>query len=341
MAFDCEPRSRGRAAAALVTSLLVFAACSPAAGAVTAAQRRAWAETRAQCPALANLDFARLGADDDTWRGQARQLLRASDQPQLGDTDMVIRFYAPPGFGGSASTWTLARRVAGAWRFRREEQTLPPAMPAPPDPHVIDMRARRTQSPIVVTEGPLESQRAEGLEAALADPCLAREPDSASAVLSLRDNHDQACMDGATFLLQIERAEGVRTFAHVCATHWRAGEIMRALESAHVTTTTYLTPLILVDAQNNNVPQADAPPPRTLTVVGDLGAPAMSFSINGAQVFEGARGAGDATWQIYPPIGGSPVSLEFRIEGCATPLIGELGEGQTTICVHGCGLQLD
>jgi hypothetical protein len=332
--------------AAILTVSLTFGAGAAPAAAVTAAQQRAWAETRAQCPGLANVDFARLSADDGTWRGQVRDLLRATDQPQLGDADIVIRFHAPPGFGGASSTWTTARRVNSVWWFTREERALTTASPEPPAPNVIDMRASRPRSPIVTTEGRLAAEKAAAIEAALADPCLAREPDSAPAMLPIRGGHDEICMDGAPFFLQIERAEGVRTFAHSCMTRWRAGEIMRALESAageagKVTTTSGLTPLIFVDAQHHDVPESEAPPPRALIVSGDYAGRAMSFSINGEQVFEGTREAGGAAWTVFPPLGVSQVSLEFHIQDCMEAFAGELGEGETRIRVRGCRMQLN
>lgn len=316
-------------------------------GAVAYADTGQWRETRRLCPALRNVDFARLNADaGDDWRGEARRMLRATDRPELGDADLVLRFYASPGFGGTSSTWTTARRVAGAWRVEREDRPLTSAGPPAYDPFRIDMRASRPRSPIILREGPLDPAFAGPLEAALSDPCLDREPDTAPAALPLRGGRLDLCMDGAPFYLQIERATGVRTFVHVCEPRWRAGEIMRILETAPTvveqsTISNALTPLILVDTQGRNVPEAEAPGPVTLSITGALGVRAVRLEVNGDVVYDAVPPA-TPIWTIWQPIGDPAPSYQVSVAGCTTSVDGALPApgGTISIAVTGCRLHL-
>lgn len=305
-------------------------------------------QTRAMCPALRDVDFRRLNMGWDAGMlAQARAMLRAGERPDLDGAEIVIRFHAPSGFGGAQSTWTTARRSGGEWRFVREDYPLTGAPPPPYDPYVIDMRARRPQSPIVVTEGALESERGARIDAALADPCLAREPDTAPAALPLRGGESDVCYDGALFFMQIERAEGVRTFAHVCETRWRAGEIMQMLDGARgaggqVTVTNALTPLILIDAGGRDVPEADAPSPVRLTLTGDVAGREVSLSDGEGVRFQGRliAQAGVVSWRVYPPLGAPAPTFELAFAGCAEPLRFTLPQTDTEISVHGCRLTL-
>lgn len=316
-------------------------------GSVAYADARQWRETRRLCPALRDVDFARLNSDaGDDWRSEVRRMLRANASPQLGDADLILRFHAPPGFGGTSSTWTTARRVAGAWRVQREDRPLTSAGPPPYDPFRIDMRSSRPRSPIIVREGPLDPAYTEVLEDALSDPCLDREPDAAPAALPLRGGDLDICMDGASFFLQIEHAARVRTFVHVCEPRWRAGEIMRILESAPTiaeqsTVSNALTPLILVDAEGRNVPEAEAPQPITLSITGALGVRAVRLKINGDNVYD-AVPPGLPTWTIWQPIGEPAPTYRVSVAGCTTSVDGALpaSGGAIHIRVTGCRLQL-
>jgi len=206
------------------------------------------------------------------------------------------------------------------------------------------MRASRPRSPIILREGPLDPAFAGALEAALSDPCLDREPDTAPAALPLRGGRLDLCMDGAPFYLQIERATGVRTFVHVCEPRWRAGEIMRILETAPTvaeqsTISNALTPLILVDAQGRNVPEAEAPGPITLSATGALGARALRLEINGDTVYD-AIPAEAPIWTIWQPIGAPAPSYRLSVAGCAISAQGALPApgGALRVEVTGCRL---
>ncbi|HVY85644.1 MAG TPA: hypothetical protein VG943_10955 [Caulobacterales bacterium] len=333
----------------LLAALLGFSAPHGSAFAATREQQRGWRETRAMCPALRDIDFERLGASwDERSLHEARQALRATDQPQLGDADIVLRFYAPPGFGGGESTWVTARRVGGAWRIAREDRRLEPAAPEPPSlsVHSIDMRAQRSRAPMITREGPLEAERAARIESALADPCLAREPDAAPAVLPLRGGHDEPCYDGAPFFLQIERAEGVRTLLHVCETRWRAGDIMRALESAQgevgqTTVTHGLTPRVFVDDQNHDIPNAVDAPPKRLSFSGDYAGRMITVRVAGQEIFNATQPA-DApplAFLLWPPLDANPAPLEVVLENCP-PFRAALSQEASTLAVQGCRLSL-
>lgn len=231
---------------------LLLAIATPAQSEPSAAQRRQWRETAAQCPALRTVDFAALAES-----GFDPQLLRRqmgwSGEAHLDGADVVLRFYAPPGFGGlpAWTTRTTARRVNGQWRLTRTDTSNIPAPPTPPDPGAPpDPTIYASQYAVRTTEGPLAARHAALLDAALADPCFAREPDYAPASLPLRGGHYETCMDGSPFSLQIERAEGVRTVLQICQRRWRAGEIISVLETAQpepATVTDGLTPRITQD----------------------------------------------------------------------------------------------
>lgn len=303
---------------------------------------REWRETRRLCPALRDLDFARLDTND-AWRVRARETLRATDQPQLGDADIVLRFFAPPMFGGEgASTWTIARRVNGAWFVRREDYHRTGAYHYP-DPFILDFRARRPQSPITIYEGRLSAALVATIESALADPCFAREPDLTPSPLPLRGGDDEICYDGPPFFLQVERAEGVLTRAQVCQTRWLTGAVLRALESGAMeeggTVTQTLTPLILVDEQGNNIPEAEAPPPVTITLHGAGGRAVTLRFYESDNVTPAA--ADSLTWRVWPRFGEPPETWSIAIDGCRTPVTGAWPADGTTITVEARGCRLN
>lgn len=330
--------------------ILSFASVGMEAPALAQSDRAAWRETRRLCPGLRDLDFARLAVDpDDNWRSEARGLLRATDQPQLGDAEIVLRFYAPPGFGGGGSTTrTTARRVGGEWIVRREDALLTTAGPPPYDRFRIDMRASRPQSPIIVREGPLAPDRGAALDAALADPCLAREPDVSPAALPLRGGRLDVCQDGAPFFLQIERADGVRTIVHVCQPRWRAGEIIRTLESAPTvaersTEIRSLSPLFLVDGQGRNIPEAEAPEPVRLTLTGDSGGRVVRVLLGTSPIHDEVPAAGPegVTWTIWPPLGQPAPTYRVSIADCPEEASGSLpAPGETLrFMLRGCRVE--
>lgn len=334
-------------ASAVILSLALVAVQAPA---FAQSDRAAWRETRRLCPGLRDLDFARLAVDpEDNWREEARSLLRATGQPQLGDAEVVLRFHARPGFGGGGSTTrTTARRVGGEWIVRREDALLTTAGPPPYDRWRIDMRASRPQSPIIVREGPLDADRGAALDAALADPCLAREPDVSPAALPLRGGRLDICRDGVPFFLQIERVEGVRTIVHVCQPRWRAGEIIRTLESAPTvagrsTETRSLTPLVLVDAQGHNVPEAEAPPPVRLTVAGEHGGRAIRVALGTSMIHDEVPAAGPegVTWTIWPPLGEPAPRYRVSIADCPDEAAGALPApgGALRLAIRGCRIE--
>ncbi len=166
-------------------------------------------ETRAQCPALAEIDLAALSnLSFDVVA--ARQVLQAEAVPQLGDADTVLRFYtfSDGGRGVADTTHAVARHAKGGWHLARR---------------------RNASDPMA---GHLGAADAATLAAALADRCLAREPDYAPRTIPRLGGGGETCFDGATFYLQIERAGMVRTIRHDCRARWRAGEIMLLLRNA-------------------------------------------------------------------------------------------------------------
>ncbi len=292
------------------------------------------------CPALRNVDFARLvDEQDNQWRTDARQRLRATDQPQLGDADLVLRFYAPPMFGGGgASTWTTARRVDGVWLVRQEDHPQTGAQPAPYDPFALDFRSRRPQSPIIVREGRLPADLVNVIETALADPCFAREPDRVGAVLPLRGGRSEICHDGPPFYLQVERAEGVLTRLQGCQTRWLTGQILRVLETAgtraeDASVINTLTPLLLVNEQGQNIPEAQAPRPVTLTLNGVSGREVVLYIAGGEHQRHDAA-PDTMTWRIWPPLGGAAPDWGIGLEGCPSRVGGALPAAGTVLTIE-------
>lgn len=304
---------------------------------------RAAPAKRSACPWLETIDYSRLTPGHTPQSlSEARASLRAGDQPNLGAADVVIRFFAPPGFGGSRSTWATAQRVHGRWRLVREDRPLVSAPPPPPDapPDPDDARPQRPRSPIIPLTAPLEADRAAILDAVLADPCLAREPDTAPAALPLRGGGLDICGDGASFFLQIERASSVRTFAHACTPRWRAGAIKRALEGAQgdpaqSLTVHSLTPRIFVDDANRNIVEAPKPKPLLLTVLGDIADRAMTLDVAGVRVADGAIGETISGPNVVP---GAAVTI--TLAGCAEPFTGALPAPVAALSVDGCRLTL-
>ncbi|MDP1632554.1 MAG: hypothetical protein Q8L66_14155 [Caulobacter sp.] len=301
-----------------------------------------------RCDALSRLDRSAFTALTAAEAARAREVLLGGDAPDLGDADTVIRFHAPPGFGGSGSTWTTARRVDGVWRFVREDLPMTPPPPPPPsadEMNVSDMRGSRERRRILYQQGRLEPDRAAVIEAALNDPCLSREPDVGLAALPLRGGRLEPCFDGATFFLQIETAGGVRTFVHHCTPRWRAGTIMRALETARgvagdVTLTEGLAPKVYVDESGNDVvdPALIRTEPLRLGVSGDGATRPLTITIAGRTLYDSRRDpAPDASgWRYFPPINPPPASMRITPGGCSDPAVLDVPEADGVLVIEGC-----
>lgn len=232
------------------------------------------AYVRQHCAALARYDLADLydGAFDPS---EVRAMWGWPSEAQLGDADIVLRMSVPPGFGGDRTTQTIARRAGGVWHVRRQDDFLTSSPPPPPpsaDAPPPDPRPRRGQHPIQVIEGALDAATATQIEDALNDACLAHEPASVGGAMKLRNGELETCLDGAVFALQIERAEGVRTFVQGCTTRFRSGELIRILERVNPPGATIVnrdSPLILINPDgsesrvNDDGTETIVVPPRT------------------------------------------------------------------------------
>ncbi len=203
--------------------VLLAAAFAFHGAAMAAGTSDSFESVRARCPGLANVDLAALAAMPFDVAA-ARTALGASATPQLGDAAIVMRLFAPSGFGRAPSytTHVVARRVKGRWHYTRVRRPLvQDATPGEP-----------VRAGAQMQDGLLSVAASQALDAALDDPCFAHEPDYAPRTLPLLGNIGETCVDGSAFLLQIERAEGVRTIRQDCVPRWHAGEIMRLLRDA-------------------------------------------------------------------------------------------------------------
>ena len=311
-------------------------------------------EAAPRCDAIAKLHRSMFQPMSPATAAAAREHLHAGNEPDLGDADTVIRFFAPPGFGGDISTWTTARRVNGVWQFVRDDHSrIPPPPPPPPEDFegpFWDMRRGPGRSEFYRLQGRLEPDRAAVLEAALNDPCLAREPDLGPAVLQLRSGKTQPCFDGAPFFLQIETVQGVRTFVHLCETRWLAGSIMRALEGpkgvpGEVTRTRELSAPEYLDEAGQRVvdPSLIRTTPLRIRVSGDYAGRVMTITIAGRRLYDSA---GDSTpassgWLLYPPINPPPGSMLVTIDGCDAPAALDVPDFDAVIGIHQCRVELD
>ncbi|MBD3729784.1 MAG: hypothetical protein IE933_08780 [Sphingomonadales bacterium] len=286
--------------------------------------------------------------------------MHAPGQAELGQAGVVLRFYAPPGFTGGGHTWTTARRIAGNWFFRREDVAVgaPPPVPPPPPqdpsstelvmegpPPVIDLRSKGGREQMLVREGQLAPDRAAQLDEALADPCQALEPDSAPAFLPLKGGQGKPCYDGPPFFLQVETADRLRTYVHVCETRWRTGQIMRVLESAAAadgegTSHMELTPEVVADESGRIItdPAVLDRPPLKLTFDGDVaGRPFMlRMRYQRLRNIDDGPLPGPTTFAYLPPIGATPGSMELVIDGCPDRLSFDVPKGDGILTISGC-----
>lgn len=309
-----------------------------------------------RCDAIAKLHHSMFQQIDPATVEAARKRLKAGSEPDLGDADVVIRFFAPPGFGGDISTWTTARRVNGTWHFVRDDYSRIPHPPPPPPPPadltepIWDMRRGGGRPQFHRLQGRLEPGLAAVLEAALGDPCLSREPDLGPAVLRLRSGKKEPCFDGAPFYLHIETAQGVRTMVHICQTRWLAGSIMRALEVPkgvpdEVTRSTEFSPPEYFDEAGQRVtdPSQIRTTPLRLRVSGDYAGRAMTIMIAERRLYESATDAKPTSsgWLLYPPINPPPGSMLVTIEGCDAPAALDVPDADAMIAIDQCRVELN
>lgn len=248
---------------ALLSALFALSAC--AGGAISAHdigdfqptrdQRVSWRQAYAQCPTLRDVDFAAIAARGDN-SAEIRRLWDWPASPSLDGAQVVLRLAVPPGFGGHVTTQTTARRVDSGWVIRRTDRTNVPAARPAPSGSPYDYLPQRSRYPITITDGALDAETSARLDAALNDPCFALEPDATPQAFPLRSGDLDVCYDGPGFSFQVERADGVRTMNQACETRFRAGEIIRILESVNppgAVRAELLTPLIVIKPDGSEV----------------------------------------------------------------------------------------
>jgi len=304
------------------------------------------AEAAPRCDNLAKLHRSMFEPISPATVATAREYLDAKGEPDLGDADVVIRFFAPPGFGGDISTRTTLRRVRGTWFFVREDQSRILRRPPPPPMDVVepvwDMRGDRAE--INRLEGRLEPDLAAVLEAALSDPCLLREPDLGPAVLQLGNGRMEPCFDGAPYFLQIETAQGVRTIVHICQTRWVAGSIMRVPQVAKGVPGEVIRSTEYIDKSGRKVTDASliANAPIRLRLSGDYAGRAMTIMIDGRRLYDSAADPPPAStgWLLYPPINPPPGSMVVTLQGCDPPAALEVPDADSVIAIQQCQVRV-
>lgn len=183
----------GWAAAGAGALLLAAAAPPPASRLPTRAELKA-------CPAFADLDFAKLRAaarpTDPAWREAMDKRHTATRGPYgnavaPADARVTLRIWAGPGETQESPTETSSlvwQGADGAWQVDRVDRAIArPVAPKPPLPPGPDGRQRpyvgwtddeyqRLMRDRIA--GPLDPAQARAIEVALADPCLALQPDA-------------------------------------------------------------------------------------------------------------------------------------------------------------------
>lgn len=152
------------------------------------------------CPAVAALDLPaivreraeRLAADPPSGPDAGFVVLPASAEALIpADALVVIRANLPPGGLYANDLRTVVWKTAGGdWRVWRQDKNYgapPPSPPPPPPvaPDTAEYRAWQAEASRVRTDderwppqtGPLNAETAARLDAALADPCRAWDPD--------------------------------------------------------------------------------------------------------------------------------------------------------------------
>jgi len=229
----------------LITMVLAqLAVHAPTAQAQTSTPHR---PPQAQCPAVRDIDLrvlarrqaagdpadlARARSEQDAMLARAIPPSSAPHQPGAAPP-VLIRAYVPGGFGGGSdarvSVW---KDESGQWWFwRRSVGLTPPPPPPPPPPEGSpDREAYFANPPRPMTleeyyapiTGALDPGIAQAIEALLADPCMAWDPDAWPAVLPLirriDGSRERICApDGGAYFANIEVAgKPARRIIHGC-----------------------------------------------------------------------------------------------------------------------------
>lgn len=176
----------------------------------------------------ARLDSVDLQASGERTAAEHARVRGGAFTPPA-DAEIVLSIYAGASHTQNEPTETSSyvwKGADGAWRVDRMDYR-PRFSPqpqqagqAPLGPAELEA-ARRTPS-----TGHLAPEQAAEIEAALADPCLAAQPDYVPTTVPWPDGRSDNCWGGVGGLIEIRRGARVRRIADSCA-RWAAGRLMR------------------------------------------------------------------------------------------------------------------
>jgi hypothetical protein len=145
----------------------------------------------------------------------------------LAGDDANIRLFSPTGFPGAQLGFARLERREGVWHMEYRSQNSRPVMrypPAPSDPALFSCTPAHEQR-----GGRVPSAASEQLDEWLDAPCREAEPGFIPDLVIHRDGSTDDCLDGSTFVMQVETSAGVTRYLHACKPRFSAGNIMRLI----------------------------------------------------------------------------------------------------------------
>ena len=149
-------------------------------------------------------------------------------------SDVTIRFYTSQGAAGSSTAFARLERRDGAWRLEKRVRYFGATADMTPYPPgtVRTAICRPAHSRL---GGPISQADAGALNTWVDDPCRGAEPAFVPSILFMEDGSAQDCLDGTSYTMQVETADGITRYMHGCRARFSAGEIMQRIINMDVT----------------------------------------------------------------------------------------------------------
>ena len=220
-----------RAAQWLAILVAAVLGCGGAGAAEPQRMRIPTAAELKQCPKLAAIDWKKVRRRAEAEKSgsagfvpkdplaEHRRIRGPRPLPDLSRAEIVLDVTIGPGETQEYPTSTSSfvwKEPGGAWQLSRVDEATSPPSPPPPGSGVVIDAAWNALARRPVTDGPLSRAQAEALDALLADPCFAAQPDVVPWSVPMRKGPDQQCSGFIGGTVRMRTRERVRVISDPC-----------------------------------------------------------------------------------------------------------------------------